>query len=121
VWLDTFETSHEAAHAFNAVAWRFSHSRRDMNFSEIGKSVEVEILVLEVHIASWEESQHHRTMRQISVTEADERAMAKHMEELPEDVQAKHEFYAKRDSDEEGRKAKDARGGWPLGDVDGPR
>jgi hypothetical protein len=32
VWLDTSETSHKAARAFDAVVWRVGHLRRDMNF-----------------------------------------------------------------------------------------
>jgi hypothetical protein len=35
IGLGTFETAHEAARAYDAVAWRLSRSRRSMNFDDV--------------------------------------------------------------------------------------
>jgi EREBP-like factor len=35
IGLSTFETAHEAAHAYDAVAWRLGRSRRSMNFDDV--------------------------------------------------------------------------------------
>jgi hypothetical protein len=35
IGLGTFETAHEAAHAYDALAWRLGHPRRTMNFHDV--------------------------------------------------------------------------------------
>jgi hypothetical protein len=50
VWLDTFETPHEAARAFDAAAWRFGRLRKDINFLEIESHAETEMLAPEVRL-----------------------------------------------------------------------
>jgi hypothetical protein len=35
IGLGTFETAHEAAHAYDAVAWRLGRSWRSMNFDDV--------------------------------------------------------------------------------------
>jgi hypothetical protein len=44
MWLGTFAGAHEAARAFNAVAWRFGRRRSDMNFPEIESRAEAAML-----------------------------------------------------------------------------
>jgi hypothetical protein len=35
IGLSTFETAHEAAHVYDAVAWRLGRSRRSMKFNDV--------------------------------------------------------------------------------------
>jgi hypothetical protein len=35
IGLGTFETAHEAARAYDAIAWRLGRSRRSMNFNDV--------------------------------------------------------------------------------------
>jgi hypothetical protein len=35
IGIDTYDTAHEVARAYNAVAWRLGRPRRSMNFSDI--------------------------------------------------------------------------------------
>jgi hypothetical protein len=42
--LDTYETTHEAAHTYDAVAWCLGHPRYSMNFSDVWTHQQVEDL-----------------------------------------------------------------------------
>jgi hypothetical protein len=45
IGLGTFETAHEAARAYDAVAWRLGHSRQSMNFNDVSTRQQAEILM----------------------------------------------------------------------------
>jgi hypothetical protein len=80
------------------------------------------MLALEVWLVYQEEKlQHHHVMRLLSVAEADERAMAKHREEYPEDIQAEHKFCTNRTLKGTCRGDEEGRVGLPLSDASGPR
>jgi hypothetical protein len=44
IGLGTFETAHEAAHTYDAVAWRLGRSRRSMNFDDVTTRAQAEML-----------------------------------------------------------------------------
>jgi EREBP-like factor len=44
IGLGTFETAHEAARAYDTVAWRLSRSRRSMNFDDMTTRQQAEML-----------------------------------------------------------------------------
>jgi hypothetical protein len=44
IGLGTFETAHEAARAYDAVAWRLGRSRRSMNFDDVMMCQQAEML-----------------------------------------------------------------------------
>jgi hypothetical protein len=44
IGLGTFETAHEAARAYDAVAWRLGCSRRSMNFDDVMTRQQAEML-----------------------------------------------------------------------------
>jgi hypothetical protein len=77
-----FDRPREAARAYNFAAWRFGPLRRDMNFSETESHAEVEMLASNVWLVMREEEWQH----QLSIAKADEKAMAQHRKDHPEDV-----------------------------------
>jgi hypothetical protein len=44
IGLGTFETAHEAARAYDAVAWRLGRPRRSMNFDDVTMRAQAEML-----------------------------------------------------------------------------
>jgi hypothetical protein len=44
IGLGTFETTHEAARAYDAVAWRLGRPRRIMNFDDVTTHAQAEML-----------------------------------------------------------------------------
>jgi hypothetical protein len=44
IGLGTFETAHEAARVYDAVAWRLGRSRRSMNFNDVSTCQQAEML-----------------------------------------------------------------------------
>jgi hypothetical protein len=44
IGLGTFETAHEAARVYDAVAWRLGRSRRSMNFDDVTTRQQAEML-----------------------------------------------------------------------------
>jgi hypothetical protein len=44
IGLGTFETAHEAARAYDAIAWRLGRPRRSMNFDDVMTRAQAEML-----------------------------------------------------------------------------
>jgi hypothetical protein len=89
----TFVTAHEAGRAYDTVAWRPVCLRWDLNFHDVNSTAEAKMLAPTLRLVTIEERQHHR---QLSITEADERAMTAWRENFPQDVVGENEFYAQK-------------------------
>ncbi|KAE8809804.1 putative AP2 protein [Hordeum vulgare] len=75
--LGTFEATHEAAHAYDAAAWRVGMPHAQMNFHDVYTREQAQDLVPPPHLITEQDRQEHRRQqRRLLVTEEDERAMA---------------------------------------------
>ncbi|KAI4997423.1 hypothetical protein ZWY2020_052765 [Hordeum vulgare] len=75
--LDTFETSHEAARAYDAAAWRLGRPRAQMNFQDVYTPDHAHDLAPPPRlITDHVREDHRRRQRCLLVAEEDERAMA---------------------------------------------
>jgi hypothetical protein len=98
MWLGTFNTSEEAARAYDAVAWRCSSPHRELNFAKVESIEEAEFLALSFRIMSRTEELHMlREYLQLRTHHAGEAAMAVFRTAQPEYMQAELDFYAKKD------------------------
>ncbi|KAM0867956.1 hypothetical protein ACQ4PT_041647 [Festuca glaucescens] len=79
-WLGMFDSSDEAAHAYDAAAWRFIRPHWDMNFPQIQSQADAEMLAPEPRLASQaERHRHDQAQQRLSVMERHERIMAEWM------------------------------------------
>nr|ABE02652.1 putative AP2 protein [Hordeum vulgare] len=95
--LGTFETSHEAARAYDAAAWRLRKPRAQMNFQDVYTREQPQDLAPPPRlITDQDREDHRRRQRYLLVFEEDERAMAQLRRRHPEDVAAENAFWAER-------------------------
>jgi hypothetical protein len=74
IGLGTFETAHEAAHAYDAVAWRLGRPRRSMNFDDVTTRAQAEMLAPPPPAVTREQRQRQRELKQrLLIAERDER------------------------------------------------
>jgi hypothetical protein len=95
IGLGMFETAHEAARAYDAVAWRLGRSRRSMNFDDVTTRQQAEMLVPPPLAVTREQRQWELEQRLV-ITERDGRLCLKWREQFPEDVAAMEAFYAEK-------------------------
>nr|XP_051190862.1 ethylene-responsive transcription factor ERF110-like [Lolium perenne] len=97
IGLGTFETAHEAARAYDAVAWRLGCSRRTMSFHDVWTREQAEALAPPPPAITREHQQRQRELEQrLVITERDERLRLKWARQFMEDVDAMEAFYAKK-------------------------
>nr|XP_051217534.1 ethylene-responsive transcription factor RAP2-4-like [Lolium perenne] len=100
--LGTFDTAHEAARAYDAVAWRLGRSRRSMNFDNVFTREQAEMLAPPSPMITREQQRRHRELEQrLPIAERVEWARR-----FPEDVAATEAFYAQKEEDKAAMKAK---------------
>jgi hypothetical protein len=93
--LDTYPTAELAAHAYDAAAWRYRRSRRDMNFPDVESLEEAEFLTSPLSLLTDADRVRHRQeQRRLAIAEHDERLVQQWCEEHPGDVQDEEAFYA---------------------------
>jgi hypothetical protein len=74
IGLGTFETAHEAALAYDAVAWRLGRPRRSMNFDDVTTHAQAEMLAPPPPAVTREQQARQRELKQrMLITERDER------------------------------------------------
>jgi hypothetical protein len=95
IGLDTFETAHEAARAYDAVAWRLGRPRRSMNFDDVTTRAQAEMLAPSPPAVTREQCQRELEKRLV-IAERDERLRLEWREQFPEDVAAMEAFYAEK-------------------------
>ncbi|KAE8792540.1 putative AP2 protein [Hordeum vulgare] len=75
--LSTFETSHEAARAYDAATWRLGRPRAQMNFHDVYTRQHAQDLISPPRlIIDQGREEHRRWQYRLLVAEEDERAMA---------------------------------------------
>jgi hypothetical protein len=97
IGLGTFETAHEAARTYDAVAWRLGCSRWSMNFDDVTTRQQAEMLAPPPPAVTREQRQRQWELEQrLVIAERDERLRLEWREQFPEDVAAMEAFYAEK-------------------------
>ncbi|XP_051230160.1 ethylene-responsive transcription factor 5-like [Lolium perenne] len=96
--LGTFDTAHEVARAYDAVAWRLGRSRRQMNFHDVWTWEQAEQLAPPSPAITHEQQRRQRELEQrLLITERDERLRLEWARQFPEDVTAMEEFFTQKE------------------------
>ncbi|KAK1694818.1 hypothetical protein QYE76_011515 [Lolium multiflorum] len=95
--LGTFDT-HEAARAYDAVAWRLGRSRRTMNFHDVWTREQAEMLAPPPPAITREQQRHQRSGARSSSPSAT-RPSLEWAGQFPEDVAATKAFYAQKEEE----------------------
>jgi hypothetical protein len=107
--LGTFDTAHEAAWAYDAVAWRLGRSRRAMNFHDVFTREQAEMLAPPPPMITRKEQRRQRELEQrLLIAERDEAFRVEWARRFPEDVAATAAFYAEKEKKEEEKAAEKA-------------
>ncbi|KAI5000523.1 hypothetical protein ZWY2020_005112 [Hordeum vulgare] len=105
-WLGTYPTTDEAVRAYDVVVWHARRPKKELNFPEIKTRALAEWLV--PHGIYMEEmsvkKKKKRPVVVVTSGESDDGAMARFAQEHPKYVQTEHDFYWKRDAEEEKKK-----------------
>ncbi|XP_051202052.1 uncharacterized protein [Lolium perenne] len=96
IGLDTYETAHEVARAYNAVSWRLGRPRRSMNFSDIWTRQQAKDLTPPPPTVTQEARQRELEQRHL-VAERDECLRLEWARSFPEDVAAEVAFFAEKE------------------------
>ena len=95
--LGTFDTTHEAARAYDAMPWCLRRNRRGMNFPDMPMREWAAELAPPLRLITDEDHRDNRRReRHLSIAEMDKEAMALWRQRFPRDVINKREFYAQR-------------------------
>ncbi|KAM3310339.1 hypothetical protein ACQJBY_031185 [Aegilops geniculata] len=95
--LGTFETAHEAARVYDAVAWRLQRPRTQMNFHDVYTREQAQAVAPPPRlITDQDREEHRRRQRRLLIAEEDERAMAEWRRRFPQDVADENAFWAER-------------------------
>nr|XP_051221607.1 ethylene-responsive transcription factor 5-like [Lolium perenne] len=105
--LGTFDTAHEAARAYDAVAWRLGRSRRSMNFHDVYTREQAEMLAPPPPVITQEQRRRQRELEQrLLIAERDEALRLEWARRFPEDVAATEAFYEQKKEEKAALKAK---------------
>nr|XP_051196799.1 ethylene-responsive transcription factor ERF055-like [Lolium perenne] len=105
--LGTFDTAHEAARAYDAIAWRLGRSRRTMNFHDVWTREQAEMLAPSPPAITREQQRRQRELEQrLLIAERDKALRLEWARRFPEDVTATEAFYAQKEEEKAAAKSK---------------
>jgi hypothetical protein len=97
IGLGMFKMVHEAARAYDAVAWRLGRLRQSMNFDDVTTRQQAEILAPPPLAVTREQRQRQQELEQcLVIAERDECLRLEWREQFPEDVAVMETFYAEK-------------------------
>ena len=97
IGLGTFEMAHEAARAYDAVAWRLGRPRSQMNFHDVRTRQQAEDLAPPPRLITEEERRRRvETERRLLVAERDERLRQEWCWRFPQDLEAQRRHDAEQ-------------------------
>ncbi|KAE8774259.1 Ethylene-responsive transcription factor CRF1 [Hordeum vulgare] len=102
--LETFETAHEAARAYDAAAWRLRRPHREMNFHDVPTQERAQELAPPSRLITKEDRRDNRRREsRLGIAEMDKEAMALWCQRFPQEVANKNAFWVKRRATRNGR------------------
>uniref|UniRef100_A0A8I6XV37 AP2/ERF domain-containing protein n=1 Tax=Hordeum vulgare subsp. vulgare TaxID=112509 RepID=A0A8I6XV37_HORVV len=95
--LDTYDTAHESARAFDAAAWRLGRARRQMNFQDVHTLQQALDVAPSPRVNSAQDrAEHAERQRRLLVAQEDDRVMAEWRRRHLEDVAYEQDYWARR-------------------------
>jgi len=107
--LVTFDTAHEAARAYDAVAWRLRWPHRTLNFPNVPTRERAQELASLPRLSTVEDRHDNRRREhRLGIAEMNEEAIALWRQHFPQDIINEREFYAQRRAERDKRRAERA-------------
>ncbi|XP_048566891.1 ethylene-responsive transcription factor ERF056-like [Triticum urartu] len=107
--LGNFDTTNEAARAYDAMAWRLRWPHRTLNFPNVSmREWAQELAPLPWLIIDEDRRDNRRREHRLGIAEMDEEAMALWRQRFPQDIINEREFYEQRRVESDKRRAERA-------------
>ncbi|XP_044372615.1 uncharacterized protein [Triticum aestivum] len=103
--LGSFDAANEAAHVYDATAWRLRWPQRTLNFPNVPTREQMqELAPLLRLITDKDRHDNRRREHRLGIAKMDEEAMALWRQRFPRDIINKCEFYVQRRAERDKRR-----------------